>query len=64
MYCRIKSLQDSQRPADEREAEQKELLDEVQRHIAAMAGALGSGHMLVQGASRYLAQLATMAGRR
>jgi hypothetical protein len=53
---------DPRLPADERRQQQAALLEEMRRHTQTLAAALGAGHMLVQGAGRYQAQLAVMWG--
>lgn len=44
-------------PAEERENKSNALLDDMKAALEGMAKALGADHMLVQGGSRYLAQL-------
>ena len=58
---RFRSL-DPRLKGEERVTAQKEILEEMKGHMATMAKVLGAGHMLVQAAARFQAQLSVMAG--
>jgi signal transduction histidine kinase len=49
---------------DKRTAAVDEAMESMRRSITGMAGALGSEHLLVSAATRYMAQLSVMLGQR
>lgn len=61
--CRLKSLNPRVSNA-ERAAAVEEAMQEMRSSITGMAGALGTEHLLVSAASRYLAQLSVMLGQK
>jgi hypothetical protein len=49
--------------SQERAAAVDEGMEQMRRNITGMAGALGTDHLLVSAATRYLAQLSVMMGQ-
>lgn len=54
---------DARAPAATRGVLQQEALDEMRRAVEELAQAVGHGHMLVQGATRYYGKLIKLLGQ-
>lgn len=60
--CRFQAV-DARAPAATRGVLQQEALDEMRRAVEELAQAVGHGHMLVQGATRYYGKLIKLLGQ-